>query len=148
MPFPQGDELKYFSCFCLWSCGSLRDVILHAVKRSRRVQKPLRAKTRFQLRDQRVAFGFRRAFRRHAAHLIRRPSQRRAKIRASQSAQPRQRSPADLVEHFPRRAKELSSEACVLFDLTRCSNLFRIFVGRGFSRDINQAIQKGLSPLT
>ncbi len=80
-----------------------RDVILHPIKRRGSVQKSLRPKMRFQLRQQRIALSFARAFHSHAALSVRRASRRRTKLRTGQSAQPRQRRPTQLIEHFPQR---------------------------------------------
>ena len=62
--------------------GPLNHVILHRVKRRRRVQKPLLTEMRFEFRQQCIALGLTRTLNRNTALVIRYRGRRRAKFRA------------------------------------------------------------------
>ena len=118
----------------------LRDVILHAIKCRRRIQKSLRPKMRFKFRKQRIAFSLR--------SRTRQP--RRAHYPAPRSAsrgipnKPIRAAPAtssnSIDRTFPRNEFCASASARAI-----CTDApYSAFVGRGFSRDIIQSVDKGL----
>jgi hypothetical protein len=109
MPCPYSLEIKFPY---LSPRGSLRDVVLHRVKCRCRVQEPLRSELRFEFSEQGVALGFARALNSHAARIVRRQSRHRAKLRACQSAQPRQRRPRKLKNHLKFEMSSSLKELC------------------------------------
>jgi hypothetical protein len=77
----------------------LDHVVLHGVERVRRICKPPRRKMLFQLPQKRIALSIAGKLNRHAAFVVRRSRRRRAKFAATQSPQPRQRRPPQLINH-------------------------------------------------
>src|ERR1700676_4641063 len=85
-------------------------VRLHRVERIRCVRKPPRRKMPFDLPQKRVALVVACKFNRHAALVIRRSCRRRAKPAATQSPQPRQCRPSQLINHsFTKTASSQSA---------------------------------------
>src|SRR5271169_3887448 len=91
----------------------LQDVRLHRIESVRRICEPPRCKILFDLAQKRVALGFACKLNCYTAFVVRRYRRRRAKVTATQSSQPRQRRPAQLINHgWPllrgRRTKKIT----------------------------------------
>jgi len=108
IPLPRGAACGAPTSNALTFRGVLDRVRLHRVERVRRIRKPPRRKIFFKLPQKRITFSFASKFNSHSTLVIWRRCRRRAKRAATQSPQPGQCRPSQLINHgwlLPRGRK-------------------------------------------